>query len=154
MGPLGTTTPTRRTGMRYRITQQQHTPEQAPLRPGHQPANQPVRATRIKLCTRQSKIALRRGDTSCPRWDSNCIPALENTGNALKHAESGAVRRLFGPVRDEKCGHCPHPLSGALEDYRGTRCLEISAAAFGRSIVPAATPTTRSKPSSVVKSCR
>ena len=46
------------------------------------------------------------------------------------------------------------PFSGALEDYRGTRCLEISAAAFGKSIVPAATPTTRSKPSSVVKSCR
>ena len=37
----------------------------------------------------------------CPRWDSNCIPALANTGNPRKHAESGAVRPISSPVRSE-----------------------------------------------------
>jgi len=76
------------------------------------------------------------------------------SGNPRKHAEFGAVRRLFGPVRGEMCGRCPHPIPGALEGYRGTRCLEISAAESSKSIVPAATPTTMSNPSSVVKPCR
>ena len=74
-----------------------------------------------------------------------------------REGEVGEGLRILaegGDWESETCGQCPHPLFGALEDYRGTRCLEISAAAFGRSIVPAATPTTRSKPSSVVKSCR
>ena len=44
----------------------------------------------------------------CPRWDSNGIPVLENTGKWRKYAESGAVRRKNGPVRGGECGHCPH----------------------------------------------
>lgn len=27
----------------------------------------------------------------CPRWDSNCIPALENTGKSRKHRQSEPV---------------------------------------------------------------
>ena len=45
----------------------------------------------------------------CPRWDSNRVPALANTGLPPKHTESGPVRHRYGPVRDPKCGHCPHP---------------------------------------------
>ena len=44
----------------------------------------------------------------CPRWDSNAIPGLVFAGIPRKHAESGPVRRLYGPVRGGKCGHCPH----------------------------------------------
>lgn len=46
----------------------------------------------------------------CPRWDSNRIPGLVNTGNPREHAESEVVRMLYEAVRDEKCGHCPQAL--------------------------------------------
>ena len=98
--------------------------------------------------------SLSPAETLCPRWDSNCLLGLAITGLPRKHAESGAVQVLYEAVRVEKRGHCPHPLSRALEDYRGTRYLEISAAESSKSTVPSATPTTRSKPSSVVKACR
>jgi len=45
----------------------------------------------------------------CPRWDSNCIPALANTGPARKNAESGPIRLMYDPIRDAKCGRCTHP---------------------------------------------
>jgi hypothetical protein len=46
------------------------------------------------------------------------------------------------------------PRSRGAMDYRGTKCPEIWAAESSKSMVPAATPTTRSKPSSVAKLCR
>ena len=51
---------------------------------------------------------------SCPRWDSNYIPTLENTGNPRRHAESEAVRRLYGLLRGQECAHCPHSFSPEL----------------------------------------
>ena len=59
--------------------------------------------------TKKHTKSLLPAETLCPRWDSNRVPALANTGLPRKHAEYGPVRHLYGPVRDPKCGHCPHP---------------------------------------------
>src|SRR5215207_573198 len=56
----------------------------------------------------------------CPRWDSNCIPGLENTGNPREHAESEAVRRLNERVRAENCGQCPHSKFARLSTPDGS----------------------------------
>jgi hypothetical protein len=43
----------------------------------------------------------------CPRWDSNRIPALANTGNSRKHSQSGPLRLMYGPVRRPRvCTMC------------------------------------------------
>jgi hypothetical protein len=57
----------------------------------------------------KAKTPLTRG-YACPRWDSNCIPAPANTRLPPKHAQSEPIRPIYGPVRDPKCGHCPHAL--------------------------------------------
>jgi hypothetical protein len=46
---------------------------------------------------------------TCPRWDSDCLPGLANTGDPRKHAESEAVRGQYYPIRGQDCGQCPHP---------------------------------------------
>ena len=33
----------------------------------------------------------------CPRRDSNCIPALENTGNSRKNKQSAPIRLMYDP---------------------------------------------------------
>jgi hypothetical protein len=48
------------------------------------------------------KTAPGLGDNVCPRWDSNQISALVNTGNSRKHPESGPIRPIYGPVRSEE----------------------------------------------------
>jgi len=65
-------------------------------------------ARRVNVHTLKAKPPLTRGNT-CPRWDSKRTPALANTGNSRKHAESGPIRPRYGPVQGPKCGHCPHP---------------------------------------------
>ena len=61
----------------------------------------------------------------CPRWDSNAILGLVDTGKWRKHAESGPVRRLYGAVRGERCAHRAHflicPFAGQRETCRTAR---------------------------------
>lgn len=47
-------------------------------------------------------------ENTCPRWDSNCLPGLVNTGKPRKHAESEIVRSQYSPVRSQECGQCSH----------------------------------------------
>ena len=54
--------------------------------------------TRLK-----QKPPLTRG-FACPRWDSNRLPRLENTGKPRKHKESEAVQPTCDPFRRRKCG--------------------------------------------------
>jgi hypothetical protein len=70
----------------------------------------------------------------CPRWDSNRIPALVNTGKSRKHKQSGPIRPIYNPIRSEKCVRCTHRPShnfssqhiatAALPD-QGTRQLNV-----------------------------
>jgi hypothetical protein len=92
----------------------------------------------------------------------NTVPevGLELHSIPCKHREAAktwgiqASPKAFRPSTRRKVRTLSTPPSGALEDYWGTRCLEISAAESSKSIVPAATPTTRAEPSSVVEPCR
>ena len=45
----------------------------------------------------------------CPRWDSNRVPALVNTGKSRKHRQSDPIRPQYAPVRSPECAHCAHP---------------------------------------------
>jgi hypothetical protein len=56
----------------------------------------------------KAKTPLTRGHAR-PRWDSNRVPALTNTGLPRKHTESGPIRSMYPPVRNGKCAHCAHP---------------------------------------------
>jgi len=47
-------------------------------------------------------------ENTCPRWDSNCIPAPVNTGRPRKHKESGPIRTQYDPIRSPKCAQCTH----------------------------------------------
>jgi hypothetical protein len=79
-------------------------------RPGHsrRTTRQSDAATSFVHTPTKQKPPLTRG-FACPRWDSNCIPSLEDNGNPRKRAEYESVQRQYEAVRDEKCGHCPHP---------------------------------------------
>ena len=78
-----------------------------------------VRGNRVHpLYTCQKQRPLWRGETLCPRWDSNRIPTPANTGNSRKHRQSGPVRPIYDPVRSLKCVRCTHeffcPISCAI----------------------------------------
>jgi beta-galactosidase GanA len=57
----------------------------------------------------KARTPLTRG-YACPRWDSNRVPALVNTGKSRKHRQSDPIRPQYAPVRSPKCAHCAHPL--------------------------------------------
>jgi hypothetical protein len=69
----------------------------------------------------KQKPPLTRG-LLCPRWDSNCIPALANAGNSRKHTESGPVRP--GTAQSEGEGvhivHSPSLIDSIESDTRGS----------------------------------
>ncbi|BCW40340.1 hypothetical protein StoSoilB3_18750 [Arthrobacter sp. StoSoilB3] len=71
----------------------------------------------------------------CPKWDSNAIPGPGNTGKWRKHAESGAVRRLYGPIRGARCAHCAHPEFAFYATHNANRarreCLHNSGFVVG-----------------------
>lgn len=46
---------------------------------------------------------------ACPRWDSNCLPALTNTANLRKHTNFEVIRGQYCPIRGRDCGRRPHP---------------------------------------------
>jgi hypothetical protein len=67
----------------------------------------------------------------CPRWDSNRIPTLANTGNSRKHTESEPVRPMYDLIRSQKVwtlstpSLCHH--SGSKADLTGASpCDETS----------------------------
>jgi hypothetical protein len=69
-----------------------------------------VRATRHKVCTHSEAHKPLSRENTCPRWDSNCIPALANVGKPRKRAESGPVQQRYETIQNEECGQCPHAL--------------------------------------------
>ena len=71
--------------------------------------NGPPQGPIKEICTHSEAHKPLNRENTCPRWDSNCIPALANTGNSRKHSQSEPVRHLYGPVRRPKCGQCTHP---------------------------------------------
>lgn len=91
-----------------------HDPEPAPPQPNRRPAAPGTpRGQCQRDLTTQNVHTLKqkpplRGGMPCPRWDSNHIPVLENTGKSRKHAEYGPVRPMYDPIRRQRCAHCAH----------------------------------------------
>jgi hypothetical protein len=48
-------------------------------------------------------------ENTCPRWDSNRPPPLENPPLPRKPPQSGPVRPRYGRIRSPGCAHCAHP---------------------------------------------
>lgn len=122
---------------------------------GQATARDPTRqATRTQaLYTRQSKIAPDEGKP-CARGGTRTtyppLKAMRTRDNRRNPEQSG--RSTAQSVTEGV--DIVHTRFRGVKNYRGSRCPEIWAAESNKSTVPAATPTTRSKPSSVVKSCR